>query len=405
MPHGVARPLEGHHARIVEIRERAVPISRYTDSQPSPNGLTTSVVSVRLDVWRRGKPVVGYGFASVGRYGQGGLIRERFAPQLLAAARSAPHDSLSSNAAPPFDPSICWRQMMQGEKPGGHGERCVAVGTLDMAIWDAAAKLADLPLREYLVRHLGLRPVEGDRIRAYASGGYPHEASDLAKLDSEIRGAVDQGFSCFKIKVGDRELRDDLKRVEIACRALGSERCLAVDAMNRYAQDDGIGAARAFTAAGLMWFEDPCDPHAFEIQNLIASACGIPLAVGEALFSQAEARLLDLYGGLDRSKDILVFDPVHCYGLTGFLQVFDTLKAAGWAERSFWPHGGSLFAQHVVHALGLDGAELNLLAFAPFRGLAQGQDVVRGTINVPAAPGVGFETHPEMAPLFQALSS
>src|SRR5215510_5461157 len=71
--------------RIVDIREQTIPISRYSDPQIPSDGLNTTVVAVITDVDRDGAPVVGFGFSSVGRYGQSGLIRERFAPRLLAA--------------------------------------------------------------------------------------------------------------------------------------------------------------------------------------------------------------------------------------------------------------------------------------------------------------------------------
>ena len=71
--------------RIVDLRERSVPISRFQDSSLPSGGLTTSAVALITDVVRDGRPVVGYGFASMGRFAQSGLIRERFAPRLLAA--------------------------------------------------------------------------------------------------------------------------------------------------------------------------------------------------------------------------------------------------------------------------------------------------------------------------------
>ncbi len=132
--------------RIVDIRERTVPISRHADPALPSGGLTTSIVAVVTDAVRGGKPVTGYGFASFGRFGQGGLIRERFAPRLLAA------DDPDGNR---LDPFRAWAAMMAGEKPGGHGERCVAVGALDMAVWDAAAKLAGQPLCRYLAERTG----------------------------------------------------------------------------------------------------------------------------------------------------------------------------------------------------------------------------------------------------------
>ena len=112
--------------RIVDILELSVPISRYADQTLPSGGLTTSMVVVITDVLRGGKPVAGYRFASIGRFAQGGLIRERFAPRLLAARDG----DLVDEAGTSLDPFRAWKVMMTGEKLGGHGERCVAVGTL-----------------------------------------------------------------------------------------------------------------------------------------------------------------------------------------------------------------------------------------------------------------------------------
>lgn len=147
VPAGTVRLL----MRIIEIRERSIPVSRYDDPVIASGGLTTSLVAVTTDVMRAGKPVIGYGYASIGRFAQGGLIRERFAPRVLSAAA---HD-FGDDSGVTLDPFRAWRVMMTGEKPGGHGERCVAVGALDMAIWDAAAKIAGLPLYRFLSDKLG----------------------------------------------------------------------------------------------------------------------------------------------------------------------------------------------------------------------------------------------------------
>ena len=104
--------------------------------------MTLSLVAVVTDVVRDGKRVVGYGFNSNGRYGQGALIRERFVPRIL----EAPPENLVDEANDNLDPHRIWAAMFRNEKPGGHGERSVAIGTIDMAVWDAVAKIAGKPL-------------------------------------------------------------------------------------------------------------------------------------------------------------------------------------------------------------------------------------------------------------------
>src|SRR6266446_752950 len=179
--------------RIVDIRELSLPISRYADPSVPSGGLTTSMVAVITDVTRDGKPIVGYGFSSMGRFAQGGLIRERFAPRLLSAGD--------------VEPLSAWTAMMKGEKPGGHGERCVAVGTLDMALWDAAAKIADLPLHALLKKTFGDRGGAND-LTAYASGGYLYPDNDLCRLGDELRAFRDSGYRNAKIKIGQTTTLD-----------------------------------------------------------------------------------------------------------------------------------------------------------------------------------------------------
>lgn len=373
--------------RVVDVHECTIPISRYADAAMPSGGLTTSLVAVVTDAERDGRPVVGYGYASVGRYAQGGLIRERFAPRLLAAPAGALHDDEGLN----LDPFRAWSAMMAGEKPGGHGERCVAVGALDMAIWDAAAKIAGQPLYRLLARHLGRAVADRPVVRVYAGGGYCYPMDDLHRLGDEVRLFADRGFTHAKIKVGGAALGDELRRIEAAAACLGGADRLAIDAMNSYGPDTAEAAATAFAPFGLWWFEDICDPLDFETQARVTAGYAPPVAAGEALFSLAEAKLLDRHGGLRRGHDALVFDVVHSYGLPGYLKILDHLTGLGWPRQAFWPHGGHLFSLHVVAALGLGGTEVSPLAFQPFRGLADATRIEGGKADLPQAPGIGFE--------------
>jgi len=128
--------------KIIDILESTRPIkSDIRNAYIDFSKMTLSLVAVVTDQVRNGKPVIGYGFNSNGRYGQGQLIRERFRPRVLAADPATLVDDSGAN----LDPHKVWACMMTNEKPGGHGERSVAVGTIDMAVWDAVAKIADLP--------------------------------------------------------------------------------------------------------------------------------------------------------------------------------------------------------------------------------------------------------------------
>jgi len=153
--------------RIVDISEVTKPISSpIRNAYIDFSKMTTSLVAVVTDAVRDGKRVIGYGFNSNGRYGQGGLIRERFAPRLL----EADPNKLLNEAGDNLDPDKVWSTLMANEKPGGHGERSVAVGTIDMAVWDAVAKIAGKPLFQLLAeRH---KRNADPRVFVYAAGGY-----------------------------------------------------------------------------------------------------------------------------------------------------------------------------------------------------------------------------------------
>ncbi|MEM8704060.1 MAG: mandelate racemase, partial [Pseudomonadota bacterium] len=183
--------------RIVDIREVTKPISSpIRNAYIDFTKMTASLVAVVTDVTRNGRRVVGYGFNSNGRYGQGGLIRERFRDRVLEADPETLIDEAGTN----FDPHAIWEAMMRNEKPGGHGERSVAVGTIDMAVWDAVAKIAERPLFRLLADRKGVEA--NPRVFVYAAGGYYYPGKDDAALRAEMRSYVDRGYTVVKMKIG-----------------------------------------------------------------------------------------------------------------------------------------------------------------------------------------------------------
>jgi D(-)-tartrate dehydratase len=384
--------------RVVDIRERTIPISRYANPGIPSGGLNTTAVAVVTDVRRDGAPIIGFGFSSIGRFGQSGLIRERFAPRLLAARET----DLATESGDNIDPWRAWDCMMQDEKPGGHGERCVAVGALDMALWDAAAKIAEKPLYSFLGARVGTGAARA-AATVYASGGYYFPSHDIDLLTDEIRQFLDHGYTHIKIKIGGRSLAEDLKRIEAALSLLPGGDHLAVDAMNRYTPESAVQAAKALGPYNLRWFEDVCDPLDFAAHAQIARDYEPPLAVGEALFSLADARNLIRYGGLRPDRDVLLFDPAHCYGLPEYLKILAMLEGGGWSRAACQPHGGHLFSLHVAAALGLGGSEANQFNFQPFGGFADDAVVEGGCLYPPEAPGIGFETRSRLYKVFRSL--
>src|ERR1043166_7990343 len=133
--------------RIVDIREKAIPLrSNLRNSSFDFSEMTPSIVAVITDVKREGRPVVGFAFNSTGRYACDAQMRARFIPRILAAEPKSLIDETGDN----LDPAKILAVMMQREKSGGHSERSVGIGTIEVAVWDAVAKIAGKPLHRLL---------------------------------------------------------------------------------------------------------------------------------------------------------------------------------------------------------------------------------------------------------------
>jgi L-alanine-DL-glutamate epimerase-like enolase superfamily enzyme len=387
--------------RIVEIRERTVPIgSSIANAYIDFSKMTLSLVAVITDVMRDGQPVVGYGFNSNGRYGQGALIRERFAPRVLEAAP----DTLLDESGDNLDPHRIWAAMFKNEKPGGHGERSVAIGTIDMAVWDAVAKIAGKPLFRLLAERYGDGTAD-PRVFVYAAGGYYYPGKDIEKLKDEMQSYLDRGYSVVKMKIGGAPLADDLKRIEAVLAILGPGQRLAVDANGRFDLKTAIDYAKALTAYDLFWYEEPGDPLDYALQAELAAHYPKPMATGENLFSMADARNLIRYGGMRKEIDWLQFDCALSYGLVEYLRTLQMLREHGWSPARCIPHGGHQMSLNIAAGLGLGGNESYPDLFQPYGGFPDGVRVEDGFITMPDLPGIGFEGKSDLIAEMRTLTA
>jgi L-alanine-DL-glutamate epimerase-like enolase superfamily enzyme len=384
--------------RIVEIRENTVPIALpIANAYIDFSRMTCSVVAVVTDVVRDGKPVVGYGFSSNGRYGQGALMRERFIPRILAARPETLIDESSNN----LDPHKIWACMMTNEKPGGHGERSVAVGAMDMAVWDAVAKIASQPLFRLLAERYGDGVVES-RVFVYAAGGYYYPGKGLEELTTEMRSYLDRGYTVVKMKIGGVPLADDLRRIEAVLGILSRGQRLAVDANGRFDLATAIAYGKALEPYALFWYEEAGDPLDFALQAELGRHYAGPMATGENLFSMQDARNLIRYGGLRPDRDWLQFDCALSYGLVEYLRTLVMLREAGWSWQRCIPHGGHQMSLNIAAGLRLGGNESYPDLFQPFGGFPDGVAVEDGYVSMPDVPGIGFEAR---SVLFRELKS
>jgi L-alanine-DL-glutamate epimerase-like enolase superfamily enzyme len=375
--------------RIADCREQTVGIG--ADMRNASIGFGAMTASALALVSDRG--AVGYAFDSIGRYGKGALLRERFIPRLLRAKA----DSLLDRDGLP-DPAAFARAVMADEKQGGHGERPGAVGLLEAAAWDLRAKMQRLPLWKSIAQYFGVAAAR-PQIAVYASCGH-FRTDDV--LTFEVKKAVDAGYSCVKIKVGG-EIESDLRRLERAAAALPPGAAWAVDANGALAANSAAAWLDALAPFKLAWIEEPAPPLDFDLLASYARLSAAPLATGENLFSFDDARNLLRYGGLRPQSDFIQVDPLLAYGVVEYARIVAAYEAAGWKRASFLPHAGHLFAAHCVAGLGLGMAEAAPDAALAYGGYWDGVRVDGGRVTIPDAPGAGYERKANLHAILEKL--
>jgi L-alanine-DL-glutamate epimerase-like enolase superfamily enzyme len=373
--------------KISRIREATAPIaSEIRNAFISFATMTISLVAVETDVLRDGKPVVGYGFSSNGRYAQGGILRERFIPRIMAADPKSLIDATNDN----LDPFAVWSTFMANEKPGGHGDRAHAAGALDMAVWDAVAKIARLPLWRLLAERYNAGRYDRT-VLVYPGGGYYYPGKELEGLRAEMRGYREQGYKILKMKIGGADLATDRKRIEAVIDVAGAGENVAVDANGRFDLAAAISYAKAIEGYGLCWYEEPGDPLDFRLNAVVAEQYAGAIATGENLFSATDGRNLLRYAGLRPDRDWVQLDPALAYGLTEYLRFLEVAKQMGWSRRRFIPHGGHQLALNMAAGLELGGSESYPGVFAPYGGFADASPIVGGYARLHDTPGIGVE--------------
>ena len=373
--------------RITDIREIAVPLnSSIRNAVFDFSEMTTSVVAVLTDVIRDGKPVVGFAFNSTGRYACGAQMRDRLIPRIMKAQPEMLLNAAGNN----LDPEKILACMMQREKPGGHTERSVAVGTIELAIWDAVAKIEDLPLHVVLANQFSGGKV-GKEIPCYVGGGWYAPDKGIPELLDEIRTRLDQGYTTMKIKVGGAPVAEDIARLEASLKVVGGGQNLAVDANAGLSPERSLAYAKALQPFNLRWFEEPTDPLDFALLAEITDIYSSPIGTGENLFSTQDIRNLVHFGGLRKDHDIIQIDVPQSYGIVQFSRTVKMLEDRGWGRHSIFPHGGNLMTLAIVAGFGLGGCEAYPDTFGVFAGFADDSKVIDGKINLSDRPGIGFE--------------
>ena len=374
--------------KIVKVVEKTIPLgSAIANSYINFSSMTGSLVAVVTDVYRDGKPIVGYGFNSIGRYACTSILRDRMIPKIQNAA---PEELYSEDGAN-IDPFKIHKLLKKNEKPGGHGDRSHAIGAIDMAVWDTAAKLEDKPLYQLLGERFN-GGVWDEKVYTYGAGGYYYAEDSEQRLMAELQSYVDLGFRDVKMKIGGADLETDLKRIEAALTVVnGDGSRLMVDANGRFDLRQALEYALAMKDYGLKWYEEPLDPLDYASHAAVAEYYPGAIATGENLFSFQDVRNLLRHGGLRPDRDYIQVDcPLAC-GLVEYLQILQYMADSGWSRRRCVPHGGNLFCLHIAAGLQLGGNECYPGVFQPVGGYADGIPVENSLVRLPELPGIGFE--------------
>jgi L-alanine-DL-glutamate epimerase-like enolase superfamily enzyme len=373
--------------RIVDIRETAIPLkSKLANSSFDFSEMTTSVVAVITDIIRDGKPVCGFAFNSTGRYACGAQMRARFIPRILAASPETLLDDIGDN----LDPAKCLATMMKREKAGAHSERSIAIGTIEVALWDAVAKIAGKPLHVLLAERFNGGNI-ASRVFCYVGGGWYWPGQTIRDLQDEMRRHLDAGYTMVKMKVGGLPLDEDLRRLEAVLEIVGSGERLAVDANAKFDRGGALRYAKALAPFKLRWFEEPCDPLDYALFAELASVYAPPLATGENLYSTQDVQNLIRFGGWRSGTDIIQVDPPQAYGIGEYARMVAMLEANDWPRAALFPHGGNQMSLAIAAGFGLGGSESYPGVFGDFGGFADDARIENGALTLSDRPGIGFE--------------
>jgi len=384
--------------RIIDIRETAIPLkSDLKNSSFDFTEMTTSIVAVITDVVHGGRSVAGFAFNSTGRYACGAQMRERFIPRVLRADPATLVDDRGDN----FDPARVLAAMTAREKIGGDAERSIGIGTIEVAVWDAVAKIAEKPLHRVLSERYGGKPP--DKVFCYVGGGWYRPGQTTVDLQDEMRRHLGAGYTMVKMKVGGLPLAEDCRRIEAVLEVLGHENRLAVDANGKFDRASSLAYAKALRPFGLKWFEEPCHPLDYALYAEIAAAYDASLATGENLYSTEDVRNLVRFGGLRAGRDFIQVDPPQAYGIAQYGATVAMLEAEGWDRGSLFPHGGNQMSLAIAAGFGLGGAESYPGVFGAFGGFADDARVEDGFLSLSDRPGIGFEGQPALYKLMRPL--
>ena len=214
-------------------------------------------------------------------------------------------------------PGELWRSAWEHlHEAGGGGITTIALAGWDLALWDAAARADDVTVSALIGRHR-------ERVRTYGSGVNLHYSQD--ELLAQVRRWIDAGFPAVKIKVGKRELAEDVDRVASVRELLGPDRALMIDANQRWDLPRATTAIEALSAFDPAWIEEPLRADDLAAHSELSRRIEVPIAVGENLHTAH--RFADFLRA--DAAQILQPNIVRVGGITPFLRIAELAAEHG----------------------------------------------------------------------------
>jgi L-alanine-DL-glutamate epimerase-like enolase superfamily enzyme len=248
-----------------------------------------------------------------------------------------------------------------------------ALAALDMALWDRAGRRAGRPVAELIT----------DSPAAVIDVNATLLAVDRAGAAEEAADAVQQGFSCLKVKVG---VGDDAGRLAAVRAAAGPHVALRIDANGAWDVEESVRAIDALAPLGLELVEEPT--HGLLAVRQVRERVAARIAIDE---TAAE------HGALGAGvADAVCLKVSRCGGIAGLLAAATLVRASGaevYLASTFEGPLGVAAAVHAAAALASRGpvAPCGLATLALFEGLEERLPVHEGRIAVPSGPGLGVE--------------
>jgi L-alanine-DL-glutamate epimerase-like enolase superfamily enzyme len=270
-----------------------------------------------------------------------------------------------------------WRKAWWALHYGGRGGPTVlALSAFDMALWDLKAKRVGLPLWNLLG---GFDP----KVPCYA-GGIDLDLP-LERLLQQTDENLAKGFRAIKMKVGRKNLAEDVQRVRAMREHLGGGFPLMVDANMKWSVDEAVRAARAFQPFDLTWLEEPIIPDDPAGHVRIVREGGLPVAAGENLRSLWEFKLYVAAGGVTYPEP----DVTNCGGVTSFMKIARLAEAFNLPVTS---HGAHDVTIHLLAACP-NRSYLEAHGFGLERFIAEPLSIEDGLAIAPDRPGhgIGFD--------------